>query len=102
MSVERRAKHERVVGLISKMVYQNFLEFVLLKEQVDAKFTLVEKSVNFLFDVHLTREEEDSKRCWVKVEGDEDDIKRAKVRSETFEMLGFSILPCFLYFDLLC
>lgn len=73
------------------MVHQNYLEFVLLKEQVDAKFTLVEKRVNFLFDVQLKREkEEDSKRCWVKVEGNEDDIKRAKVRSKTSEILDFS------------
>lgn len=73
------------------MVHQNFLEFVLLKEQVDAKFTLVEKRVNFLFDVQLKRaKEEDSKRCWVKVEGNEDDIKRAKVRSKTSEILDFN------------
>lgn len=62
------------------MVRQNFLEFVLLKEQVDPKFALVEKRVNFLFDVNLKREEEDNKRCWIKVEGNEDAILRAKVR----------------------
>ena len=63
------------------MVLKNFLEFVLLKEQVDAKFALVEKRVNFLFDVQLKREEiQDNERCWVKVEGNEDDIRRAKVR----------------------
>lgn len=77
------------------MVLQNFLEFVLLKEQVDAKFTLVEKRVNFLFDVQLTREEESGKSCWVKVEGNEDDIKRAKVRRETIEMFGFSSFTVF-------
>lgn len=60
------------------MVRQNFLEFVLLKEQVDSKFASVEKRVNYLFGVQLTREEEDSERCWVKVEGGEDDIRRAK------------------------
>lgn len=73
-------KHKRVVGLIGKMVLKNFLEFVLLKEQVDSKFALVEKRVNFLFDVQLKREESiDTDRCWMKVEGNEDDIRRAKV-----------------------
>ena len=62
------------------MVVQKFLEFVLLKEQVDPKFASVEKSVNYLFGVQLTRKEEDSERCWVKVEGSEHDIRRAKVR----------------------
>lgn len=84
MSIDRKAqkKHERVVGLIGEnMVLKNFLEFVLLKEQVDPKFALVEKKVNFLFHVKLKREEtHDKERCWVKVEGDEDDIHRAKVR----------------------
>ena len=69
------------------MVHQNFLEFVLLKEQVDANFALVEKRVSFLFDVNLKREEDDGKRCWVKVEGNEDDIQRAKVRLETLKSL---------------
>lgn len=64
---------------------QNFLEFVLLKEQVDANFTLVEKRVNFLFDVNLKREEDDGKLCWVKVEGSVEDIQRAKVRLETLK-----------------
>ena len=67
-----------------KMVVQKFLEFVLLKEQVDPKFASVEKSVNYLFGVQLTREEEDSERCWVKVEGSEHDIRRAKVRKKSF------------------
>jgi len=63
------------------MVLKNFLEFVLLKEQVDHKFAVVEKRVNFLFDVQLKREEtQDNKSCWVKVEGKEDAIRRAKVR----------------------
>lgn len=64
-----------------KMVLKNFLEFVLLKEQVDQKFAFIVKKVNFLFDVQLKREEtQDKERCWVKVEGNEDDIRRAKVR----------------------
>ena len=76
--------------MIRKMVRQNFLEFVLLKEQVDSKFASVEKRVNFLFDVQLTREEEDSERCWVKVEGSEDDIRRAKVRKDCVpEIISF-------------
>ena len=63
-----------------KMV-QNFIEFVLLKEQIQSKFTLVEKRVNSLFDVQLKRtKEEDNLRCWVKLEGSEHDIGRAKVR----------------------
>lgn len=80
VSKAKAEKHERVVGLIGKMVLKNFLEFVLLKEQVDPKFALVEKRVNFLFHVQLKREEtQDKERCWVKVEGNEDDIHRAKV-----------------------
>lgn len=63
-----------------KMV-QNFIEFVLLKEQIQSRFTLVEKHVNSLFDVQLKKtKEEDNLRCWVKLEGSEHDIGRAKVR----------------------
>lgn len=93
-------KHERMVGVIGeKMVLKNFLEFVLLKEQVDPKFALVEKRVNFLFDVQLKRsEEEDSQRCWVKVEGNEDDIRRAKVRGWRL----YKILLTFGSFVLFC
>lgn len=60
---------------------QNFIEFVLLKEQIQSKFALVEKRVNSLFDVQLKKsKEEDNLRCWVKLEGNEHDICRAKVR----------------------
>ena len=58
-----------------------FVEFVLLKEQIQSKFALVEKRVNYLFDVRLDLSgEEDNLRCWVKLEGNENDIHRAKVR----------------------
>lgn len=67
-----------------KMV-QNFIEFVLLKEQIQSRFKLVEKHVNSLFDVQLKRtKEEDNLRCWVKLEGSEHDISRAKVRERKF------------------
>lgn len=83
------------------MVRQNFLEFVLLKEQVDSKFASVEKRVNYLFGVQLTREEEDSERCWVKVEGGEDDIRRAKVRKKIL-LLKWLVTARLLEFDLFC
>lgn len=64
---------------------QKFLEFVLLKEQIQTKFALLEKRVNFLFDVQLKRSPyEDKLSCWVELEGiNEDDIGRAKVREGT-------------------
>ena len=89
------------------MVLKNFLEFVLLKEQVDSKFALVKKSVHFLFDVTLQRveslETQDKERCWVKVEGNEDDIHRAKVRGiQALQNAAHFWQFCtFLYFKLL-
>ena len=69
-----------------KMV-QNFIEFVLLKEQIQSRFKLVEKHVNSLFDVQLKRtKEEDNLRCWVKLEGSEHDISRAKVRERILSL----------------
>ncbi|XP_068698732.1 ribonuclease ZC3H12A-like [Montipora foliosa] len=58
---------------------QNFIEFVLLKNDIEKKFSVVEKRVSSLFDVQLKRsKEEDSLRCWVKLEGNQYDIARAK------------------------
>ena len=58
-----------------------FIEFVLLKDQIQSKFALVEKRVNYLFDVRLDLSgQEDNLRCWVKLEGKESDVHRAKVR----------------------
>ena len=63
---------------------QKFLEFVLSKEHIQSKFALVEKRVHFLFDVTLKRsEEEDNLLCWVKLEGNDDNIHRAKVRERS-------------------
>lgn len=57
-----------------------FIEFVVLKDQIESKFALVEKRVNYLFDVRLDLSgQEDNFRCWVKLEGNENDIHRAKV-----------------------
>lgn len=57
-----------------------FVEFVLLKDEIQSKFALVEKHVNYLFDVRLDLSgQEDNLRCWVKLEGNENDIHRAKV-----------------------
>lgn len=58
---------------------RNFIEFVLLKDEIEEKFSVVEKHVNSLFDVQLKRtKEEDNLRCWVKLEGNQHDICRAK------------------------
>ena len=74
-------KHVRLRGFVALEMVQNFIEFVLLKSDIEKKFSVVEKRVSSLFDVQLKRsKEEDSLRCWVKLEGNQYDIARAKVR----------------------
>lgn len=64
---------------------RNFIEFVLLKDDVEKNFSVVEKDVNSLFDVQLKRsKEEDNLRCWVKLEGNQRDLFRAKVCESWF------------------
>lgn len=70
---------------------RNFIEFVLLKDEIEEKFSVVEKHVNSLFDVQLMRtKEEDNLRCWVKLEGNQNDICRAKV-CESWLCLNISL-----------